>query len=133
MKQRIDVEWLIANSLVSELLANGFNITVTDEYGEDAIAVSRDKAKILEAMDGGGNDRLYVTRSMYATDRIEGWVALVYGNGVDLISDYTVNLKPYISKTDTICDKLIRADSNVHGGMIEADDLAAVLPDYIAP
>ena len=61
----------------------------------------------LCSQDGGG---LYLYAAPYGDEKPEDgweyWVRLVEGNGVDVISDYSVNFKPYIKSALELCDQM---------------------------
>lgn len=127
MKQRIDIEWVIANRVIDDLLAAGFLITVCDGeegVGDDVLTESTDKAAILEAMASTDEDFLHVTKSSEAD--LIGWVRLIYGNGIDLISDYTTNLEDALKGVNGMWDKLNRLSSDTRHGIVEADAYNAV-------
>lgn len=76
----------IVGELVLSLAGQGFRVEVCIE-------------------DGGG---LYLYAAPYAgekpTDGWAYWVRLVEGNGAYIISDYSVNLEPYIKSALELCD-----------------------------
>jgi hypothetical protein len=106
MKERKDPEWALANRLIDDLLAAGFAITVNDGEQEPVVQ-SKDKAAILEAMASTDEDYLHVIRSGKEKDNfVAGWVRMIYGNGVDIISDYTTNLQPIMAGVDALYAEL---------------------------
>lgn len=84
-----NLERKIARATINRLLAAGYDVGVND--GEATVVDRTDKIAVA-------------TKAMYSTDedyllaidrqsgRCIGWVRLIYGNGEDLISDYTNNL-----------------------------------------
>lgn len=79
-------EQTIARQLVKAGLDEGLAISVHD--GESyALKRSNSQAAIEAAMASTDEDRLYFWRG----DNCVGWIWLIYGNGEDLISDYTDN------------------------------------------
>lgn len=94
VKMRQKVEREICTAVVDALLAAAFKLGV-DNGGDDfEISDCSDRAKVLETMFATDEERLYA-----AKEGIRGWVYFVYGNdGWDVISDYTVNLEPYIGE-----------------------------------
>lgn len=105
VKMRQKVEREICTAVVDALLAAGFSIEV--DNGDDMTTQSDVRPTILEAMFKTDDERLYVERA--GADKCVGWVYFVYGNdGWDVISDYTVNLEPYIgagSRVQKIVDE----------------------------
>jgi hypothetical protein len=89
------VEALIVRRLVTALLDAGLEITVND--GEEDCYTGRDPAKIFEAMMSTDEDVLITTR---------GSVWLIYGNGFDLISDYSVRLEEVIRPVSEWVERL---------------------------
>jgi hypothetical protein len=89
-----EIERQIAVSLVEELLAEGFELRVHDG-GEFVTEYTKDEGIIFAAMCSTDEDRVWAKRG-----RKEGWVWLIWGNRGDLISDFTVNLNPHITKTE---------------------------------
>ena len=80
-------ERAICMRLVSRALAAGYSVSVFD--GEEFLLVdSRNKTAILAAMFSTDYDALTFRD---ATGRKIGVVALIYGNGEDVISDYSDN------------------------------------------
>jgi hypothetical protein len=84
---RNEIERQIIVQLVSDLLAAGYSVGVNDGE-DDTLAPCRDEAQIYGAMSTTDEDRL-LTES---AEGRRGWVWLVYGNGADVISDYTTDL-----------------------------------------
>ena len=82
----MNIENVIAKTLVAKALERGWLVTVHD--GEEvALRRSNDAAAIWGAMRSTDEDNLI----FFAQDgetRL-GWVWLIWGNGEDLISDYT--------------------------------------------
>lgn len=81
------VEQIIIDRLLDDLLTGGWMISVNDGE-ETTLWHSKDKAEILRHMQSTDEDYLHVAHP----NRKKGWIRLIYGNGVNLISDYTVNL-----------------------------------------
>lgn len=90
MSKLIGIEKQIVNLILDRVLAEGGAIDVHD--GEETpLKNSRDKTAIFAAMFSTDEDYLYIRQS--PGQKPMGWVRLIYGNGIDLISDYTVNLE----------------------------------------
>jgi hypothetical protein len=103
VKVRQNIEKRIVLSLIDELLAQGFFLSVYD--GEETSKPSRDKEAIVKAIMETDEDYLYAHRS----EKKEwfGWIRLVYGNdGYDVMSDATVNMDALIPKTLAIVNEL---------------------------
>lgn len=84
---RILVEAAIAQRLVTDLLADGWTIRVSDGGGGHLVE-GTDLFEILGAMFASDDDHLICNKGDEGA-----WVRLVYGNsGPDVISDYTTNL-----------------------------------------
>jgi len=81
------IERLIAGRLVEAALAAGYWISVYDGE-ETTVSRSTDPAVIFPALCSTDHDVLNFGRG---SARRAGWIALIWGNGRDLISDYTDN------------------------------------------
>jgi hypothetical protein len=94
----ISIETQIIQATVNALRAHGYLLGVND--GEvTTIKRSVDVREVLRAMRTTDEDYLLVYSSM--TRARIGWVRFIYGNGndgLDVISDYTVNLEPIMVK-----------------------------------
>lgn len=78
------IEQTIVNAIVDSALSRGYSISVYD--GEEyALRRSTDKRAILDAVCSTDHDTL----RFYNGDRKVGWVLLIWGNGCDLISDWS--------------------------------------------
>lgn len=78
----MNIEVKIAEQLVDDILAAGYTITVNDGE-EDTVIRSGDKAAIMEALRTTDQDYLKIMG-----EKQIGVVWLIWGNGVDVISDY---------------------------------------------
>jgi len=78
-----EIELALANRLIDDILAGGYQITV-DDGEEHTLLASTDKAAILEHMQTTDEDRLWVIKDGESL----GWFWLIWGNGIDLLSDY---------------------------------------------
>src|SRR5262245_52524556 len=96
------LEERIARTLIKDLIHGGWFISV--DNGEDQeIVGSQDLEAIIEVMCLTDVDRILVCKSSDNAKMINGWICLVYGNdGYDVVSDYTVNLEPYMKGVHTI-------------------------------
>lgn len=95
-------EKLIVGKLVTDLLAKDCKLTVYDGE-EDVVVLSTDAEAIFKALASTDSD---VIRIYTATGQRLGWVYLVWGNDVDIISDYTVSLENLISGANSFADDL---------------------------
>lgn len=101
-----EFEEKIAQAVVNKLLASGYSVGIND--GE-VITVKRstDTKEIFAAMRTTDED--YVLA--YDGDgKNKGWVRLVYGNGEDVLTDYTTNLEKEMSE---VMDELF-PEENIH-------------------
>ena len=78
-----EIELKIAEQLVDDILAAGFTITVNDGE-EDTLICSPSKPAIMDALRTTDEDYI---RIMDGDIRV-GTIWLIWGNGVDVISDY---------------------------------------------
>lgn len=102
VKRRVAVETRIVKSTVKELLSHGFLLTVDDGDGETSKPTNNVKTLhgfLMETDD----DYLHV----YSDGKHFGWVRFVYGNdGWNVMSDYTVNLEPFLTATNKLAESL---------------------------
>jgi hypothetical protein len=107
------LERKIANRLVETLLGCGYAISIDD--GENETAPMTDQTRIVNDMAAVSMERLYVWRNDAKHDgeqitmsRVRhGWVLMVYGNEIDVLTDYTTNLEGDIKPVnDWIYSKL---------------------------
>lgn len=88
---RQKIELTIITKVVDDTLAAGFTLSVWE--GEDwAIKRSTDREAILASMQSTDSDTIL----FYIDDTKYGWVELIYGNGCDVISDYSMNMEQYL-------------------------------------
>lgn len=98
------IEQKIAQKLVDGLLDAGFTLDVND--GEETVLrASTDRKAILESLGSTDYDVIRCRNKKnnlpidgYVADEVCGWVMLVWGNEVDLISGYTCNIERYIQE-----------------------------------
>lgn len=102
IKLRIELEQHIAWAAIRQLLEAGFSLGVND--GEETVLrYCRDAKKVFAAMLSTDDDYLLVYD--LASKKI-GWIHFVYGNdGYDVMSDYTMNLEPYLTQANKLADK----------------------------
>lgn len=98
--ERLGIEKSICECLVDTLLAAGFTITVNDGE-EDVTHDSTDRAEIVAAMYSTDEDYLHVRK-----ESIGGWFRLIYGNGPDVISDFTTNLTEWVKPAEAFADRV---------------------------
>lgn len=93
VRARITIERKIVTRLIDDLLAAGCELSVFD--GEEKHPWTTDRAAVTRDIMNTDEDWLMVRR---ASDGLEGWVYLVYGNGGwDVITDYTMSLEPLLA------------------------------------
>lgn len=101
-----DTERKIVGKLVSCLFGAGYSITVND--GEDDVLVGMlpgSEARIWEALASTDADILKVKRST-ATHMHGAFIYLIWGNGPDVISDYSTSLEYVIKPANDLADEL---------------------------
>lgn len=99
-----DIEKRICGRLVSDLLADGYSITIYNGGDEAELTKSTDEATIYAAMAATDQDELVIHSG--PTAKRAGWVRLVYGNDVDVISDYTTNLDKVLAGANALANEL---------------------------
>lgn len=98
-----DNEKRIVGKLVTDLLAAGAQLSVND--GEEVtVTRSTDADKIFAALSSTGEDYLMV--DFPATGPRQRWVRLIWGNDVDVISDYHVSLEKLLAGANALAVEL---------------------------
>lgn len=99
-----DNEKRIVGRLVTDLLRGGCKITVNDGE-EDVLEQSADADAIFKAMGSTDRDELFV--HLPDPDRRHPrWVLLIWGNDVDVISDYSTILEPLMAGANALAEEL---------------------------
>jgi hypothetical protein len=105
VKRRQQMERRIVVSLIDELLGRGFIINVDDGDGMLFKAATFNRQTIIDAVMNTDEDYLHAYKD--GVKNGGGWVRLIYGNdGYDVISDYCVQLEPFMVQTQALADKL---------------------------
>ena len=97
------VERVIINRLIGDMLSAGALLGVNDGE-ETTLERSADPVAIKAAMYTTDEDYLLVWASGHTTGRCTGWVRLIYGNGEDVISDYSLNIENLVAPTNAWID-----------------------------
>lgn len=98
-----DNEKRIVGRLVTDLIAAGAQLSVND--GEEVTVMrSTDADKIFVALSSTGEDYLMV--DFPATGPRQRWVRLIWGNDVDVISDYHTSLEPFLAGANALASEL---------------------------
>ena len=109
-KRRASLERRVAITLVRDVLAAGYSISVYDGEGFGLVR-SRDKRAILAAMGSTDEDTLFIRDT---SGKKLGVVTLTYGNdGWDVISDFTDNawMNALLANVNTYADTLAARDA----------------------
>lgn len=103
------VEREIASRIVDALLSHpDWQISIRDGIysdGQWVLKSSRDKTAILGAMFSTDDDLI----SVFAPGKGNAWIALIYGNGWDVIHDYTISMEATLAPVQTWIDEQIQA------------------------
>jgi hypothetical protein len=97
------IERIIVQRVISDLLKAGFRLGVNDGE-ETTLKHSKDMVAITAAMYSTDEDYLLVYRGF--EEEHFGWVRLIYGNGRDVVSDYTTNLETDLHGANVFADML---------------------------
>lgn len=106
------IERLIVERVVTDLLAAGYLISINDDThanGEDVIVDSTDHDAVLKVMFSTDGDCIMVDRNPQKGREAPSWngyVSLIYGNGGDVICDWTTSL-------DAIIEPILKAFEGV--------------------
>lgn len=104
MSAILTVEQLISRRVVRDALAAGLFVSVYD--GEEMVVKkSRSQAEIVAAMFSTGEDVLYFYREVDGAMVSAGWVTLIYGNGIDVISDYSAKAEAVLAGAKALADR----------------------------
>lgn len=96
-----DNEKRIVGKLVTDLLAEGLCLSVND--GEEiTVKRSTDATEIFVALGSTGEDYLIVHFPAHR----DCWIRLIWGNDVDVISDYHVSLEKLLAGANALANEL---------------------------
>jgi hypothetical protein len=98
-----DIEKKIVGRLVVDVLAAGYSITVWNGGDEAELTKSSDADAIFKALAASDQDELVIFNKRGSRD---GWIRLVWGNDVDVISDYTTNLEKALAAANALANEL---------------------------
>ena len=102
--REMDIEMKIATQIVDDALAAGYALSVQD--GEEiTVTRSKDRAEILGALRTTDHDRLFIHGD---GGWPSCWVMLIWGNDVDVISDYAGPdeiMAPLLESAQNIADQ----------------------------
>lgn len=94
------IERLLSTTVARSLLDAGYTIELWNG-GDEAEYRGRDLDALLAEMMATDEDVLNVVLDD-GKHITQGWVSLIYGNGIDVISDYTVNLEQHMAEADRV-------------------------------
>lgn len=112
-KARIAIEAKIVRRVIRDALAAGYLLSVSD--GEEVVVRrSRQPRNLFAHMMTTDSDTLILVRHSTAQEiasgdkpfKRVGWVQFVYGNGPDVLSDYTTNLESLLAGANALAAKL---------------------------
>lgn len=84
------VERGIATRLIRDLLAKGYYVRIHDGEEFNTESNLNKESEIKDNLATTGEDRIYFSKFSDKQSYL-GWIWLVWGNGEDLISDYSAN------------------------------------------
>jgi hypothetical protein len=96
MITRLNIEERITRELLQRLIAQGYALGVND--GEETVLRnSRDAEEVYKLLGTTDADYILVAEATRQGDGVAwrqiGWVMLIWGNGIDLISNYSLGLE----------------------------------------
>lgn len=101
LKDASDVaECMIVGRLVRDLLAAGYTLSVYDGE-EETVSFATTEQPIFDALSSTDQDILYANMGAKRS-----FVSLVWGNGVDVISDYSMSLEAIIAPIYKLAEEL---------------------------
>ena len=103
IKNASEIECRIVGKVVNDLLAAGYTVGVND--GEDDVVkpTNTDASVIFAALASTDMDCLLVRKP---GSSMKSFVALVWGNGVDVISDYGTSLETTLADANALAAEL---------------------------
>jgi hypothetical protein len=98
MRQHIERQ--IARRLILDAIQQGYTVSV---YNGECIAISKSNncKAILDAMFQTDEETL----RFFKDDKRIGWACLIYGNGCDVLSDYSVTIEHFVKGANNLADK----------------------------
>jgi hypothetical protein len=93
------MEYAIAKKLCEDLIAAGYGLIVDDyeqESDEENVTPSHDISHVMERVDALADEShvfVYRPNTEAVYPQCDSWIYLVYGNRVDILSDYTTDLE----------------------------------------
>lgn len=93
-----EVEEKIIGKLVDDALAAGYTIKVNN--GEEYFGPFSNKEDVFGELFSVDDEHL----ALYSGETRKGWVFLVHGNGLDVISDYSVGIESIVAGANKLAD-----------------------------
>lgn len=97
-----DIEKKIVGRLITDVLASGYSVSVWNGGDDAEIELSADADTIFKALAASDQDEVVIVNN----NRRFGWIRLVWGNDVDVISDYTTNLETTLAGANALANEL---------------------------
>lgn len=94
------LERRIVRAAIHEFIGAGFRLDVNDGE-ETTLRDSTNGQTILAAMFSTDEDYLIVRKD----GKHVGWVRFIYGNGCDVISDYTMSVESFLTEANAISNQ----------------------------
>lgn len=100
MSERIirEFEYRLVRMIIDDLAVDGHRLTFTDE---DRDYSSVELEDFMDNIDACGQQQVAAVNS---AGEVMGWIVFVFGNGVSLISNYSMNLERYIDRANKLAD-----------------------------
>lgn len=100
MSERLirEFEYRLVRMIIDDLAVDGHRLTFTDE---DRDYSSVELEDFMDNIDACGSQTVSV---MSGSGQALGWILFVFGNGVSLISDYSMNIERYIDRANKLAD-----------------------------
>lgn len=97
-----DNEKKIVGRLITDILAAGYSVSIWNGGDDAEIISSSDTDRIFKALAASDQDEVI----LYKNCRRAGWIRLIWGNDVDVISDYTTNLEAIVAGANALANEL---------------------------
>lgn len=99
------IERAMSAAVVRSLLAAGFTLEIHNG-GDEPEYTGQELEHILSVMMATDEDMVLVLRDGDS----HGWVRFIYGNGIDVLVDYTTNLEKYMKDVDHLQEAIAEDD-----------------------
>lgn len=102
--ENLIIENIIIKQFVKDVISAGFVVTVFNGI-ENTVSAKNDADTVMGALRDTDQETLYIHTKCGPKAKFVGWVDLVYGNGHDVIGDWTTGLNDLIRGAQELSDR----------------------------